>query len=115
MASRRRQRLAVDMDEMDRALSVAYRQAIKDDPCAYCGASGEVDDHVHPLSRGGTDHWWNLARACWPCNSSKGAKLLSEWAGRPDLLAQLNLDDQIGGAGSCDVDVRGEILPIGDR
>lgn len=83
---RRRQAELVSMDAMDRMLSVAYRVAIRDDQCTYCGGIGEEDDHVVPLKRGGTDHWWNLTRACAPCNRSKGSKLLEEWPGCPELI-----------------------------
>jgi 5-methylcytosine-specific restriction endonuclease McrA len=86
--SRRRQAEGILMDALDRLLSIEYRKAIKNDMCAYCGEPGQHDDHVRPLSRGGTDHWWNLVRACAPCNFSKGSKLLEEWSGRPDLPAQ---------------------------
>lgn len=79
--ARRRQREDVSMTAEDRAVTRAYREAIKNDPCAYCGAAGQHDDHVVPLARGGTDHWWNLTRACAPCNISKGHKLLTEWSG----------------------------------
>lgn len=110
---RRRQRRSVAMDATDRMLSVAYRLAIKRDLCAYCGSLGQEDDHVIPLARNGTDHWWNLVRACTPCNRSKGSKLLGEWLGRPDLLCQLDLDPEVGGTGTCDVDVGGEIISVG--
>lgn len=52
--------------------------------CRYCGA-GAVSpacDHVIPVSRGGGNEEDNLVTSCQPCNSSKGAKLLSEWEGR---------------------------------
>lgn len=43
--------------------------------CRYCGAKGngvrlEVD-HVHPRSRGGSDHPNNLVTACFDCNRGK--------------------------------------------
>jgi 5-methylcytosine-specific restriction endonuclease McrA len=71
--ARRKQRLRVRMDALDRALSAAYRIAIRDDTCFYCGlCSAEMhDDHFYPLAKGGTDHWWNLVRACGPCNMHK--------------------------------------------
>lgn len=48
--------------------------------CAYCGdAIPTTIDHVVPLSRDGSHYPENLVPACKPCNSSKGAKLLSEW------------------------------------
>lgn len=36
-------------------------------------------DHIVPLSRGGTHDRSNLQCLCKSCNSSKGAKLMSEW------------------------------------
>jgi 5-methylcytosine-specific restriction endonuclease McrA len=73
--SRRRAKLKVGMDKLDRALSADYRIAIKNDVCFYCKVRpGEHDEHYIPLARGGTDHWWNLVRACAPCNLRKHAK-----------------------------------------
>jgi hypothetical protein len=43
--------------------------------CQYCGVSGsEIDlecDHVHPVSKGGTNDINNLITACKPCNRNK--------------------------------------------
>jgi 5-methylcytosine-specific restriction endonuclease McrA len=72
--ARRRTRAKVGMDRLDRELSVAYRLAIANDPCFYCGAPGEEDEHYTPLSIGGTDHWWNLVRSCASCNRHKYMK-----------------------------------------
>jgi 5-methylcytosine-specific restriction endonuclease McrA len=72
--ARRRQRENALMDDLDRHLSVEYRKAIANDPCFYCGGKGEHDDHFFPLAKGGTDHWYNLVRACESCNLSKHAK-----------------------------------------
>lgn len=49
--------------------------------CAYCGCKPDVltQDHVIPLSRGGNHTKENIVPACVSCNSSKRAKLLSEW------------------------------------
>lgn len=55
--------------------------------CAYCGkqltleASDTCVDHVIPIAKGGNNEDKNLVMACRRCNSSKGAKLLSEWKG----------------------------------
>lgn len=54
--------------------------------CWWCrgvirGTSYHVDHRV-PLSRGGTNDPANLVIACPHCNTSKGAKLPQEWAGR---------------------------------
>jgi 5-methylcytosine-specific restriction endonuclease McrA len=76
-ASARRRAIAqVGMDDLDKLLSVWYRKAIKYDPCFYCGATEGIfhDDHYRAL-RGtapqGTDHWYNLVRACATCNLRK--------------------------------------------
>jgi hypothetical protein len=49
--------------------------------CVYCGSSRKLHvDHIVPVSRGGSNAFENLATSCGPCNQSKGAKLLDEWA-----------------------------------
>jgi hypothetical protein len=35
-------------------------------------------DHIHPRSKGGTDHPDNLVTACWDCNAGKRANLLTD-------------------------------------
>ncbi|MDX3125956.1 HNH endonuclease [Streptomyces scabiei] len=57
----------------DRRISADYREAISDDPCGYCrGRTAKMHvDHVFPLSKGGTDHWWNLLQTCSTCNLGK--------------------------------------------
>ena len=69
--ARRRVKIKINMTAEDRDLSVEYRKAIAHDPCFYCGKPGEHDDHYISLANGGTDHWWNLVRACAWCNHSK--------------------------------------------
>lgn len=53
--------------------------------CAYCGAdllgAGYHVDHVHPISRGGSNGPENLQLLCPPCNRRKGAKLPEELRG----------------------------------
>jgi 5-methylcytosine-specific restriction endonuclease McrA len=51
--------------------------------CAYCARDLARPhwDHIRPLTRGGSNHIDNFALTCKPCNSSKNAKLLSEWRG----------------------------------
>lgn len=71
--ARRKMRGGMSMTAEDRRESVEWRKLIAGDPCSYCGAPGEHDDHYMPLAMGGTDHWWNLVRACAPCNLRKGA------------------------------------------
>lgn len=51
--------------------------------CQYCGDRGVrlECDHVVPIAKGGLTDMGNLVTACFVCNRSKGAKLLSEWNG----------------------------------
>lgn len=77
--SRRRQARSVRMTKEDKDISLEYRKAIANDPCRYCGATGEHVDHMQPLSRGGTDHWYNLTMACATCNLRKNAKTVEEF------------------------------------
>jgi 5-methylcytosine-specific restriction endonuclease McrA len=50
---------------------VAYRRAVRRDPCVYCGSPGQALDHVVPRSHGGLDDWTNRASACHACNGGK--------------------------------------------
>lgn len=49
--------------------------------CQYCGATPPDVilhiDHIHPVADGGTNDIDNLITACQPCNTGKGARLLS--------------------------------------
>ena len=70
--ARRSLAAAAGMDDIDRMLSVYYRLAIRDDPCFYCESPETAHvDHYFPLAKGGTDRWFNLVRACGPCNNAK--------------------------------------------
>lgn len=53
--------------------AVPYIAAVACDPCAYCGGPADTLDHIVPVSRGGTNVWYNLTAACRPCNSRKQA------------------------------------------
>jgi hypothetical protein len=66
-----RRRLRMQLPREDRQISRAYRRAIRNDPCLYCGGVAEHTDHYFPLAKGGTDAWFNLCRACRKCNLSK--------------------------------------------
>lgn len=56
--------------------------------CVYCDKACAVTiDHVVPIFRGGLDESDNVLPACKSCNSSKGAKLISEWRKAQTLLA----------------------------
>jgi hypothetical protein len=73
----------------------AHREAIKGNPCHYCGRKRArmTFDHIVPLVRGGTERADNIVRACSTCNSSKGSALLSEWLNRSDCPAVGGEDD----------------------
>lgn len=49
--------------------------------CTYCGdRGGKLEcDHVHPVSKGGSNDFENLTTACFTCNRSKRDKTLDEW------------------------------------
>lgn len=56
--------------------------------CQYCGIRPpdvvlEVD-HIHPVSKGGSDDSINLTTACFECNRGKRAKVITDIAPRPD-------------------------------
>lgn len=78
--ARRRSRLKEGMTDEDCRLSRLFRQVSKDFPCFYCGAPVPVEakphelEHYFALSEFGTDHFWNLLRACQACNRGPGGK-----------------------------------------
>lgn len=53
-----------------------YLDALRRDPCAYCGGPGGAIDHIDSTARGGEDDPANLTGACRECNSRKGAAKL---------------------------------------
>lgn len=62
--------------------------------CAYCSTSCEPTmDHVVPLARGGNHCESNVVPACKPCNSSKGAKLVTEWKGAKNYVIRMGIRD----------------------
>lgn len=62
--------------------------------CMYCGAAApEVVlhvDHVHPVSKGGTNDLMNLVSACASCNSGKSDRTLSDDSAIAKQRAQLD-------------------------
>lgn len=47
---------------------------LHDNRCVLCGKIRPLGpDHIHPLSKGGTNWIGNIQPVCQPCNSSKGA------------------------------------------
>lgn len=51
-----------------------YKEAMKADPCAYCGAPSVALDHIQARQRGGSNRWWNRAGICTRCNTIKGVR-----------------------------------------
>lgn len=54
--------------------SARYHQAMKNDPCAYCGNRSEQLDHIFPANRRGRNRRLlkdNCTGICAPCNNSK--------------------------------------------
>jgi hypothetical protein len=59
--------------------------------CRYCGndkAEWYEIDHIHPVSKNGSNDASNLTVACNVCNSSKGCKMLDEWLYHKEKKAQ---------------------------
>jgi len=51
--------------------------------CFYCGSPDRLElEHVHPISRGGTNRLDNLVAACFPCNRNKRGLTVDEWRDR---------------------------------
>jgi HNH endonuclease len=57
--------------------SESWRDVLRRDPCAYCGAlQGGTIDHITALSVGGPNQTENLAGACATCNTRKSKQSL---------------------------------------
>lgn len=60
--------------------------------CVYCDAKDtplEIE-HVHPLSKGGSDKISNLTLACHFCNQAKGSRDIRDFlSGKPDVLKRV--------------------------
>lgn len=76
--ARRRSRTVI-LTPLDKKKSLLWREKIKNNPCYYCNLKTEEMhyDHYFALKLGGTDHWWNIVRACSDCNWLKSARLAS--------------------------------------
>jgi Restriction endonuclease len=61
------------------------RQLIKEwnNECAYCGHKQRhkelTIDHIIPITKQGTDEYFNLVPACRSCNLSKGDSGIRQW------------------------------------
>ncbi len=61
--------------------AVAYRRAMRLDPCCYCGEPTTQLDHIEPKSQGGSDEWDNRAGTCASCNGRKQDMPMLLWMG----------------------------------
>lgn len=52
---------------------------IRLDDCVICGGPGGTVDHLKCISKGGINHWLNMAPMCLLCNDQKGKKSLEEF------------------------------------
>lgn len=75
----RRRALKLSVTVGDPVELLQYAAILRKDPCSYCGATTESEDHIQPLSRGGDHAWWNLTAACRRCNSQKNSRTLLEY------------------------------------
>lgn len=80
--------------------------------CQYCGRSApdvvlEVD-HIHPVSKGGTDDFLNLVTSCKECNRGKAAKSLDDNSVVVKQRAELERLEQL----QMMIDWRRELLNI---
>jgi 5-methylcytosine-specific restriction endonuclease McrA len=67
----------------EKSLTVDEWEALKvefNNCCAYCGRKEKLtQDHIMPISKGGTYSKGNIVPACGKCNSSKNNKGLEDW------------------------------------
>jgi hypothetical protein len=78
---RRNKEKAAKLPIDDRHIANAYLRCSINDVCFYCGEVKEEMhwDHFYPVSKNGTDHWWNMKRACKDCNLSKYNRCGTWW------------------------------------
>lgn len=78
-AVRTERRRAAQYREGVHSLTLAQWRAIKAHYkycCVYCGKKQTrlTQDHITPLSKGGSHHYSNIVPACSSCNAKKGAR-----------------------------------------
>lgn len=56
-----------------------YREAVRLDPCCWCGGPGGTIEHIVPRSKRGPNKHTNLAGACACCNNARAANSLLHW------------------------------------
>jgi 5-methylcytosine-specific restriction endonuclease McrA len=65
--------------------------------CCYCNKKCKLtQDHVVPISNGGTHHKSNIVPACINCNSSKGVKEYLSWYRIQKFYSQQNETSIVG-------------------
>lgn len=81
-ASRRRRALKAGAEGSHTEHDLFCILVMQDAQCNGCGASlmdDRTEDHMTPLSRGGSDWPDNIQVLCLSCNDSKGRKTMEEW------------------------------------
>jgi 5-methylcytosine-specific restriction endonuclease McrA len=68
-----------------------YKDALRLDPCAYCGGPAAVLDHITSINYGGGGTWDNFTAACSLCNGRKGKRSLLSWLAH-DLFARADFE-----------------------
>lgn len=82
--TRRARKRGAEGRHTERDLFVQF--VVQDSQCNGCGASLLIsctEDHIIPLSRGGSNWPNNIQLLCLPCNDKKGAKTMEEWRPAP--------------------------------
>lgn len=65
-----------------------FLDAVRRDPCAYCGAPSTDLDHIVSRLAGGLSGWSNLTAACDRCNSSKSNHSLLGYLSRIQVVRE---------------------------
>jgi 5-methylcytosine-specific restriction endonuclease McrA len=82
------------------ANSLCYKEAVKADPCSYCGVTGKKKkqvrgrDHIVPRSKGGKDTWENRTAACSRCDSRKSSTPLLFYLLENPIPADYRIEQQ---------------------
>lgn len=81
-AARSRNRRALERSGSHTVAEVQTMYKDQNGLCAYCESSLNLRyevDHMHPVSRGGSNDWTNLALTCQNCNRRKSNKTAEEF------------------------------------
>lgn len=95
MGARGRKRAAINL-KVSSVDIAAYRQALRSDPCSYCGGVADTLDHIEARAAGGSGRWSNATATCNLCNSGKRDRSLLGYLGwRVHRAATMALEEAI--------------------